>query len=118
MPDLISPSHYLCPYQVGDYLLSPDIIVERKAVPDLIQSLASGRLYSQAEAMARAYRSPLLLIEFDPGAFAKHIACTKANIAVRLPVNSPRLPAPAHEPTQTTSSLPFVNAHTQVAPSA
>jgi hypothetical protein len=35
---------------VGDYVLSPDIAVERKAVPDLIQSLASGRLYSQARA--------------------------------------------------------------------
>jgi ERCC4-type nuclease len=56
---------------VGDYLLSPDVIVERKAVPDLIQSLASGRLYSQAEAMCRAYRTPVVLVEFEPGrAFA------------------------------------------------
>jgi DNA excision repair protein ERCC-4 len=56
---------------VGDYLLSPDVVVERKAVSDLIQSLASGRLYSQAEAMCRAYRTPVLLVEFDPGrAFA------------------------------------------------
>lgn len=51
---------------MGDYVLSPDVVVERKAVPDLIQSLASGRLYSQAEAMARSYRTPVLLVEFDP----------------------------------------------------
>jgi DNA excision repair protein ERCC-4 len=52
--------------EVGDYLLSPDTVVERKAVPDLIQSLASGRLYSQAEAMTKAYKTPVLLVEFDP----------------------------------------------------
>lgn len=30
---------------VGDYILSPSICVERKSLPDLIQSLNSGRLY-------------------------------------------------------------------------
>lgn len=33
--------------EVADYILSPQACVERKAVPDLIQSLASGRLYNQ-----------------------------------------------------------------------
>ena len=37
----------VCVRQVGDYVLSPDICVERKAVPDLISSLNSGRLYNQ-----------------------------------------------------------------------
>jgi DNA excision repair protein ERCC-4 len=50
---------------VGDYLLTPDCAVERKAIPDLIQSLNSGRLYTQAEALCRAYKNPVLLIEFD-----------------------------------------------------
>ena len=30
--------------QVGDYILSPEMCVERKSIPDLIQSFASGRL--------------------------------------------------------------------------
>lgn len=30
--------------QVGDYILSPDMCVERKSVVDMIQSFASGRL--------------------------------------------------------------------------
>jgi len=51
--------------EVGDYVLSPTMAVERKAVPDLLQSLASGRLYSQAEALCKYYRTPILLIEFD-----------------------------------------------------
>jgi DNA excision repair protein ERCC-4 len=50
---------------VGDYVLSPDICVERKALPDLIASLASGRLAAQAAALCRHYRTPVLLIEFE-----------------------------------------------------
>jgi DNA excision repair protein ERCC-4 len=45
--------------------LTPDICVERKSVSDLIQSLTSGRLYNQAQAMTRTYNRPMLLIEFD-----------------------------------------------------
>ncbi|GAX84863.1 hypothetical protein CEUSTIGMA_g12284.t1 [Chlamydomonas eustigma] len=52
--------------EVGDYVLSPEICVERKALPDLQASLASGRLYHQAEAMTKHYKTPILLIEFDP----------------------------------------------------
>ena len=54
-----------CTLEVGDYVLSPDICVERKAIPDLVQSLKSGRLYAQAEAMCKHYKTPILLIEFD-----------------------------------------------------
>ncbi|XP_077481213.1 DNA repair endonuclease XPF [Stigmatopora argus] len=52
--------------EVGDYILTPDICVERKSVSDLIGSLQSGRLYSQCLAMSRYYKRPALLIEFDP----------------------------------------------------
>jgi hypothetical protein len=51
--------------QVGDYILSPEICVERKSLADLFQSFNSGRLYNQAEAMTRYYKTPVLLIEFD-----------------------------------------------------
>jgi len=30
--------------QVGDYIITPTMCVERKSVPDLIQSFSSGRL--------------------------------------------------------------------------
>lgn len=51
--------------QVGDYILTPELCVERKSVSDLIGSLNSGRLYNQALAMTRHYNKPMLLIEFD-----------------------------------------------------
>uniref|UniRef100_A0A0B7B0H8 DNA repair endonuclease XPF n=1 Tax=Arion vulgaris TaxID=1028688 RepID=A0A0B7B0H8_9EUPU len=51
--------------EVGDYILSPDICVERKSISDLIGSLNNGRLYEQALSMCRFYKKPMLLIEFD-----------------------------------------------------
>ncbi|PKA58887.1 DNA repair endonuclease UVH1 [Apostasia shenzhenica] len=51
--------------EVGDYVLSPFICVERKSIVDLFQSFASGRLYHQVETMIRYYRIPVLLIEFS-----------------------------------------------------
>ncbi len=50
---------------MGDYILSPELCVERKSLPDLRQSFMSGRLYNQAEAMSKHYKTPILLIEFD-----------------------------------------------------
>ncbi|XP_072312281.1 DNA repair endonuclease XPF [Eucyclogobius newberryi] len=52
--------------EVGDYILTPDMCVERKSVSDLIGSLQSGRLYTQCLSMTRYYKKPVLLIEFDP----------------------------------------------------
>ncbi|CCE83446.1 Piso0_004021 [Millerozyma farinosa CBS 7064] len=54
-----------CMLTVGDYVISPKICIERKAVPDLISSFKSGRLYAQCEQMFRHYEVPTLLIEFD-----------------------------------------------------
>ena len=50
--------------QVGDFILSPQICIERKGISDLFQSFSSGRLYHQAEAMSRHYQHPCLLVEF------------------------------------------------------
>ena len=52
---------------VGDFILSNVHCVERKSISDLYGSFASGRLYTQAEAMCKYYKdAPCLLIEFDP----------------------------------------------------
>ncbi|KAK2970371.1 hypothetical protein RJ640_012951 [Escallonia rubra] len=51
--------------EVGDYILSPLLCVERKSIQDLFGSFASGRLYHQVEMMARYYKIPVLLIEFS-----------------------------------------------------
>ena len=55
--------------EVGDYILSPDICVERKSISDFFASFANGRLYHQVETMTRYYHIPVLLIEFSQDKF-------------------------------------------------
>ncbi len=54
-----------CTLEVGDYVLTPQMCVERKSINDLIESLANGRLYNQCNQMTRSYKIPMLMIEFD-----------------------------------------------------
>lgn len=49
---------------VGDYVLSDNIVIERKAYTDLVGSLNSGRLLQQIQRMKQYYSNPFLLIEF------------------------------------------------------
>ncbi|KAL7500619.1 hypothetical protein ACHAWT_011251 [Skeletonema menzelii] len=52
---------------VGDYILSDVHCVERKSISDFYQSMDnSSRLKEQAEKMAKYYKIPILLLEFDP----------------------------------------------------
>src|ERR1700761_9053333 len=50
-----------CMLTVGDYVISPNICVERKSISDLIASLNNGRLFNQAETMTEHYKRPMLL---------------------------------------------------------
>ncbi|KAJ7114960.1 hypothetical protein C8R44DRAFT_226027 [Mycena epipterygia] len=68
LPSLLHASNMLvipATLTVGDYILTPDICVERKSLPDLISSFNSGRLYTQCELMSVHYKHPILLIEFE-----------------------------------------------------
>lgn len=49
----------------GDYVVSAALAVERKAPRDLVDSLLSGRLYRQLEALCDTFEYGLLLIEGD-----------------------------------------------------
>ncbi|THH13224.1 hypothetical protein EW146_g6966 [Bondarzewia mesenterica] len=68
LPSLLHASKLLvvpATLTVGDYILTPDICVERKSIPDLVSSFNSGRLYTQCELMSVHYKQPVLLIEFE-----------------------------------------------------
>ncbi|KDR70041.1 hypothetical protein GALMADRAFT_76875 [Galerina marginata CBS 339.88] len=68
LPSLLHASNLLvipATLTVGDYILTPDICVERKSLSDLISSFNSGRLYTQCEMMTQHYKYPVLLIEFE-----------------------------------------------------
>lgn len=50
---------------VGDYIITDRICVERKTVSDLVQSFSNGRLFEQCANMFKFYECPVLLLEFD-----------------------------------------------------
>jgi DNA excision repair protein ERCC-4 len=56
---------YFSRLPVGDYVLSPEIAVERKAVSDLVSSVYDSRLFYQAARLAASFAKPYLLVEGD-----------------------------------------------------
>ncbi len=52
--------------EIGDYVLSDDIIVERKTTEDFLQSMIDGRLFQQLVKMNENYSMPLVIIEGNP----------------------------------------------------
>ncbi len=53
----------LCRLDTGDYILNNELVIERKSAVDFIQSLVSGRLFSQCSRMVRSSMQPLILLE-------------------------------------------------------
>ncbi len=49
--------------EIGDYIASEDVAIERKESGDFLQSLIDGRLFVQLSALRSAYRRPVLIIE-------------------------------------------------------
>lgn len=56
---------YFSRLTVSDYVLNPEIAVERKTVRDLVSSVYDSRLFYQAQKMAANFAKPFLLIEGD-----------------------------------------------------
>ncbi len=52
--------------EVGDFVLSDDVVVERKTVEDFLSSVVDGRLFGQFTMMSSNYSAPLLILEGDP----------------------------------------------------
>jgi DNA excision repair protein ERCC-4 len=56
---------YFSQLPVADYVLNPEIAVERKSVRDLVSSVYDSRLFYQAAKISAAYAKPYLLVEGD-----------------------------------------------------
>jgi DNA excision repair protein ERCC-4 len=50
---------------VGDYIVAPETVVERKTISDLISSIFDGRLFDQCNRLKEHYKFPILIIEGD-----------------------------------------------------
>ncbi len=51
--------------EIGDYVVSADCAVERKAGRDFVKSLYSGRLFDQARRLGQFYENPVFVAEGD-----------------------------------------------------
>jgi len=60
---LIAPDAVTADLQVGDFMdTDTGLLIERKAVPDLLASLGDGRLFDQAMRMVSVSETPVILI--------------------------------------------------------
>ncbi len=50
---------------VGDYIVAPETIVERKSIRDLVSSIFDGRLFDQCNRLKEHFQFPIILIEGD-----------------------------------------------------
>jgi Fanconi anemia group M protein len=52
--------------QVADFLVSERVCIEKKTVPDFLQSIIDGRLMTQVSEMCRNFQNPIVMIEGNP----------------------------------------------------
>jgi DNA excision repair protein ERCC-4 len=50
---------------IGDYIVAPEIVVERKSIRDLISSIFDGRLFDQCNRLREHFQHPVILMEGD-----------------------------------------------------
>jgi len=48
---------------IGDYIVAPETVVERKSIHDLISSIFDGRLFDQCTRLKEHFEHPLILME-------------------------------------------------------
>ena len=77
--------------EIGDYIVSEEVAIERKEAGDFLQSLIDGRLFVQLSALKSAYRRPVLIIEGERligqrGINPSSIYGALASIAIRIQV--------------------------------
>ncbi len=51
--------------EVGDFICSDRVAIERKTTGDFIQSVIDGRLFEQLSAMSKSFECPVLIVEGD-----------------------------------------------------
>jgi len=51
--------------EIGDFIISEDVVVELKKVSDFVNSLVDGRLFSQAKELKENFVKPIYIIEGD-----------------------------------------------------
>lgn len=48
---------------IGDYIVGPETVVERKSISDLVSSIFDGRLFDQCSRLKEHFENPIILME-------------------------------------------------------
>ena len=59
------------PLQVGDFILSDRVCIEKKTTNDFIKSLIDGRLFEQAKNLIENFEKPIILVEGNESLYNK-----------------------------------------------
>ncbi|MCX8174267.1 MAG: helicase-related protein [Thermoplasmata archaeon] len=59
--------------EVGDYLISDEVIVERKTVDDFVNSILDGRIFEQAKALCETNAHPLMVVEGKWSGYTRNV---------------------------------------------
>ena len=79
---------------IGDYIVGPETIVERKSVHDLVSSVFDGRLFDQCARLRDNFALPIIVVEGNPDEVDKvaenplvfYGALSRAAVDYRIPV--------------------------------
>ena len=79
---------------VGDYVVAPETVAERKSMHDLVSSVFDGRLFDQCSRLREHFESPVLLVEGNVDEMAEvaenpmvlYGALSRVAIDFRIPV--------------------------------
>ncbi len=79
--------------EVGDFILSERVGVERKTVPDFLKSLIDGRLLEQSKNLTETFERPLMILEgsglytergIHPNAIRGALACITVDYGIPI----------------------------------
>ncbi len=48
---------------IGDYIVAPETVIERKSLSDFVSSVFDGRLFDQCSRLKEHFQHPILLVE-------------------------------------------------------
>lgn len=75
----------LATLDIGDYIISDRLCIERKTVPDFEKSIIDGRLFDQIDRMKKAYELPIIVLEGDASEFRlKHNVINGSIISIYI----------------------------------
>ena len=64
--------------EIGDYVINPEIAVERKTLRDFVSSLFDGRLFQQVDRLSSNYSSSFLIVEGNYNEIEAYVQNPKA----------------------------------------